>query len=239
MKNFTYLFLLSLIVFGLNACKKKGCTDIDAANYNAEAKKDDGSCVYTPVITLIGASDTTISVASEWVDPGATAANLDGAIVQVESNTTVDAGQVGVYTITYTATNDNGTTTVVRTVNVIVNQDTWLGGWNVSDNCGGGTGLALNGSPTVIAGGNEEQILITDFFSGVTGTYGTAICQVVGDDITIAQASDGAPGGLGDIIYSGFGTMSSNGLSFTITFTWQNTTPITGGSGTCQATYSK
>ena len=45
MKNFTYLFLLSLIVFGLNACKKKGCTDIDAANYNAEAKKDDGSCV--------------------------------------------------------------------------------------------------------------------------------------------------------------------------------------------------
>ena len=60
------------------------------------------------------------------VDPGATAANIDGPIVLVESDSTVDAGQVGVYTITYTATNDNGTTTVVRTVNVIVNQDTWL-----------------------------------------------------------------------------------------------------------------
>ena len=46
MKNFTYLFLLSIIVFGLNACKKKGCTDIDAANYNAEAKKMMGH-VYT------------------------------------------------------------------------------------------------------------------------------------------------------------------------------------------------
>ncbi|MDC1203621.1 DUF5011 domain-containing protein, partial [Crocinitomicaceae bacterium] len=164
---------------------------------------------------------------------------IDGAIVAVMDNSTVDASEVGVYTITYTATNDNGTTTVIRTVNVVVNQDSWLGDWSVSDNCGGGTGLALNGSPNIIAGGNEEQILITEFLSGVTGSYGTAICQIDGDAITIASASDGAPGGLGDINYSGFGTMNSNGLSFTITYTWQNTTPITGGSGTCSATYSK
>ena len=82
------------------------------------------------------------------------------------------------------ATNDNGTTTVIRTVNVVVNQDSWLGDWSVSDNCGGGTGLALNGSPNIIAGGNGEQILITEFLSGVTGSYGTAICQIDGDDIT-------------------------------------------------------
>jgi hypothetical protein len=239
MKKISYIFILSLLIFGINSCKKKGCMDSTAANYNAEAKKDDGTCVYTPVITLIGAADTTISVATEWTDPGATAANIDGAIVQVMDNSAVDASEVGVYTITYTATNDNGTTTVIRTVNVVINQDSWLGDWSVSDNCGGGTGLALNGSPNVIAGGNEEQILITDFFNGVTGTYGTAICQINGDQITIAPASDGAPGGLGDINYEGFGTMNSNGLSFTITFTWQNTTPITGGSGTCQATYSK
>ena len=61
-----------------------------------------------------------------------------------------------------------------------------------------------------------------------------------GHSVTVIdQSSDGAPGGLGDIIYEGFGTMNSNGLSFTITYTWQNTTPITGGSGTCSATYSK
>lgn len=213
--------------------------DSSAANYNDAAKKDDGTCVYTPVITLIGAMDTTISVATEWTDPGATAANIDGAIVAVLDNSTVDAGEVGVYEVTYTATNDNGTTTVIRTVNVVVNQDSWLGDWSVSDNCGGGTGLALNGSPNIIAGGNDEQILITEFLNGVTGSYGTAICQIDGDEIIIAPASDGAPGGLGDINYSGFGTMNSNGLSFTITYTWQNTTPITGGSGTCSATYSK
>ena len=151
----------------------------------------------------------------------------------------VDAGQVGDYTVSYSATNDNGTTTVTRMVHVVVNQDTWLGDWSVSDNCGGGTGLALNGSPNVIAGGNSDQILITEFFNGITGSYGTAICQLDGESITVSEASDGAPGGLGDIIYSGFGAMNSDGLSFTITFTWQNTTPITGGSGTCQATYSK
>ncbi len=30
----------------LISCKKKGCMDATATNYNAEAKKDDGSCTY-------------------------------------------------------------------------------------------------------------------------------------------------------------------------------------------------
>lgn len=30
----------------LSSCKKEGCTDSNASNYNSEAKKDDGSCVY-------------------------------------------------------------------------------------------------------------------------------------------------------------------------------------------------
>lgn len=99
MKKFTYLFVISVLMFGTQSCKKKGCLDSSAANYNDEAKKDDGTCVYTPVITLIGATDTTISVATEWADPGATAANIDGAIVTVMDNSTVDASEVGVYTI--------------------------------------------------------------------------------------------------------------------------------------------
>ena len=230
---------MSIFFFGANSCKKKGCTDSNAANFNSEAKKDDGTCVYTPIITLIGTSDTTISVATEWTDPGASAANIDGATVAVQESSTVDAGEVGMYTITYTATNNNGTTTVIRNVNVEINQDSYLGSWSVSDNCGGGTGLALNTAPTIIEGGNGNQILITDFFSGITGSYGTAICQIEGNQITIASASDGAPGGIGDINYSGFGEMNSNGLSFAITFTYQNTTPLTGSSGTCTATYSK
>ena len=40
------LLLLSLGVITLASCKKEGCTDPDALNYNEEAKKDDGTCTY-------------------------------------------------------------------------------------------------------------------------------------------------------------------------------------------------
>ena len=40
----TALFSITL-VFGFSSCKKKGCTNSSATNYDSEAKKDDGSCV--------------------------------------------------------------------------------------------------------------------------------------------------------------------------------------------------
>ena len=36
-----------LLLIGVSSCKKEGCTDATANNYNSEAKKDDGSCTYT------------------------------------------------------------------------------------------------------------------------------------------------------------------------------------------------
>ncbi len=48
-----------MIAIGLTGCKKKGCTDPTADNYNPDAKKDDGSCTYTPAPT--GAKETTLS----------------------------------------------------------------------------------------------------------------------------------------------------------------------------------
>lgn len=44
--------LLSAPLF--TACKKEGCTDETALNYDEKAKKDDGSCEYgeTPVVTF-------------------------------------------------------------------------------------------------------------------------------------------------------------------------------------------
>jgi hypothetical protein len=48
----TKIIIASLtLVFGLgfSSCKKEGCTDPVATNYNAEAEKDDGSCEFAPV----------------------------------------------------------------------------------------------------------------------------------------------------------------------------------------------
>ena len=63
--------------------------DQTAANFNSEAKKDDGSCVYVPVITLNGDAAMTISVGSGYIDQGATATNNDGSNVDVIADTSL------------------------------------------------------------------------------------------------------------------------------------------------------
>lgn len=46
------ILLVGIILTGLTlSCKKEGCTNSEATNYSAEAKKDDGSCILPePVI---------------------------------------------------------------------------------------------------------------------------------------------------------------------------------------------
>lgn len=46
MKKRNLFFLLTVLVLSFTSvgCKKKGCTDPTADNYNSKAKKDDGSC---------------------------------------------------------------------------------------------------------------------------------------------------------------------------------------------------
>lgn len=40
------LLLVFVVAAALAACKKEGCTDPAATNFNQDAKKDDGSCIY-------------------------------------------------------------------------------------------------------------------------------------------------------------------------------------------------
>ncbi|MEY4287665.1 MAG: hypothetical protein RL511_1754 [Bacteroidota bacterium] len=46
MKTITKIGMIGALVFSMYSCAKPGCTDPNAVNYNASAKKDDYSCVY-------------------------------------------------------------------------------------------------------------------------------------------------------------------------------------------------
>jgi len=50
-RSFTFILMAAIAVssLSLNSCKKEGCTDETALNYDSEADKDDDSCEYEEV----------------------------------------------------------------------------------------------------------------------------------------------------------------------------------------------
>lgn len=48
------MFILAVGSIALTGCKKDGCTDATATNYDSEAKKDDGSCLYASTTDTSG-----------------------------------------------------------------------------------------------------------------------------------------------------------------------------------------
>jgi Pectate lyase len=88
------MLLAAVVAVGsvTTSCKKKGCTDPDAINYSEEAKKDDGSCEYAPVVNeevLTGfiTSNKTLTADKIWV--------LDGKVVVNAGVTlTINAGTI-------------------------------------------------------------------------------------------------------------------------------------------------
>ena len=75
-----------------------------------------------PVITLIGADPMEIYKGSTFNDPGATVTDNVDETRTIMGSGTVNTGTVGIYTLTYTATDAAGNLAVpvTRTVNVVL-----------------------------------------------------------------------------------------------------------------------
>jgi hypothetical protein len=219
----------------MTSCKKKGCMDAEATNFNEKAKKDDGTCTYKPTIELNGSATVSVAVGATYTDLGASATNRDGSSVEVVvTGLPISTASTGTFTVTYTATNDYGSVSATRTVNVILDQSSYLGTYSASSDCSS-TQFPVAGSPEITAGSSASEIIIAPGFTLIGGEI---LATINGATVTVPQQTVNAT--LGEIIFSGTGTMNASGTEMTITYTYDSSSvPLVGGTGTCTATYVK
>jgi hypothetical protein len=228
-----FMMLLSTVAF--TSCKKKGCTDEAAVNYDDQAKKDDGSCNFKPVITIVGANPATVQVGAQYNDAGATAFVKNGGAVDVTTDlANVNTSQTGSFTVTYSASNTHGTTTATRNVNVVLGQSSYLGGFTVTNSCNQ-TDFPHVAEPQIVAGANANQVKIDNAFTLIGGTI---IINISGENVTVPATSINLPLGAGTLDFSGTGTMNATGTIMTINYDWTRTGLIA-GDGACTVTYTK
>ncbi|MCB9195174.1 MAG: hypothetical protein H6598_03030 [Flavobacteriales bacterium] len=66
MKNIIIILVTgAVLIFG---CKRKGCTDPNATNYEAHSKDDDGSCTYSATLSFWYDSITSVNFESQGID---------------------------------------------------------------------------------------------------------------------------------------------------------------------------
>ncbi|MDX1651109.1 MAG: hypothetical protein R3277_01370 [Brumimicrobium sp.] len=99
--KFGMLLMMSVLIGGMVSCKKEGCTDPTATNYNEDAKKDDGSCIYpeTPADESTVLVSSNITSSTTWTSDKVyilttRVAVTSGATLTIEPGTVIK-GEVG------------------------------------------------------------------------------------------------------------------------------------------------
>jgi VCBS repeat-containing protein len=107
-----------------------------------------------PVIEILGDNPAKLFVDDTYVDGGVkvTDVDYDGTITATNDKEKVDTSKVGEYTVTYTATDGEATTTAARLVKVTAKQTS--GGNGGGNNDGGNTGGGNGGAGVAYFGGS-------------------------------------------------------------------------------------
>ncbi len=95
LKTIALTVLIGGSIVTMSSCKKEGCTDPSATNYNEDAKKDDGSCTYeeTPTDANSVTKSGTISSNETWTADKIWI--LDGKVVVADGVTlTIEPGTI-------------------------------------------------------------------------------------------------------------------------------------------------
>ena len=85
--------------------------------------------------------------------------------------------------------------------------------------------------------GNTYAAAVQAQFRVADGNAHKVVVLINGNNINIPSQTIDVT--LGQVTFSGVGSINNQANTITITYTYDNTIPIIGGSGTCVATYTK
>jgi hypothetical protein len=237
MLRFTIQLCYSTVLFaGLFACSKRGCTDPLASNYNPAAQKNNGNCVYTPGIQLIGDDTLQVPVGSELIDEGAIAIDADGSKPIVAVINTVNTAKKGTYNIQYSAQLKSGEVSTIRRVEVAFDRSNWVGTWKTHGDC---NGVFFPDSMVTFVIGNQDGLIhTTDMFAYSPNAETDA--YVDQQQISLPQQYMQV-GNMWTTRFSAVGEMNDAGDAFKLAFSYKNlvSNSAFGVPGTCVFKYTK
>jgi hypothetical protein len=228
-------YLASILILGLSSMF-------------SSCKKDDTNA---PIITLVGDSEITLDLQTPYQELGATAIDDEDGELIVEISGDVDINLKGVYTITYTATDEAGNIAIEdRIVNIVNSADFLAGNYiNAKDSCGPDTlnEQALFNATVTTSNTDNGKFSISNFGAfnipanppqpGEIATI-NLIYNKQTNKITPADLPQNLTGGASlTTVYPSSGVLSlSSPVSFKIVYEWRDSANL---SDDCTSTYTK
>ncbi len=238
MKSINTHFWIALMPFLLVAsCAKKGCTDPIATNFQPEAKKNNGTCIYEPSIKLIGEATLHVPIGGQFIDEGALAIDVDGSKPSVAVVSTVNTTKKGTYNVQYSAQLKSGEVSTIRQVVVAFDRSNWVGAWKTNDDCGS---IFFPDSMVKFVIGDQEGLVKTTDMFDIHSPGQEIRADVHGQQISIPQQYINAVG-LWTTRLSAVGEMNDEANEFKIKFSYKNLVwnSAFGIPGTCILKYTK